>query len=496
MSSTSSSSTSWRIRVVRDSKPARGVWAFHGCDEAHCPSGVARWTPNGHSGHLDSLQGRFSGSLKEYKEQGGFGGSGTTPMDSIANLTPTFGQYALLALDEAAREVQLMPIRASVILRADKVTRETSETSVHSAAHCNKRTENLAKGQHSSGASLQQVAAMDQHEARGALVAAFGSKRQKRARSIASASRITTESMQATEAALQQTVVMESSLAGNQPMLLKESTTCHEREDSNQSLANRSTPGFAEAPTESAQLVPAFDAEATTAENAYPLLDGCLPSQFLSMYRASAAEMEDLWKSMKYANRVNLCADAIQGSPVLDDESRNRAESADKSSALLHRCTILYMHILLECYHRWPQRIEAAFENDDGAALSTERSTRPDALRWLPGWLQRLLLERFSQDDPTSTKRIVEKERLLHHILVLYLHAFGFVDQPIDKLAEALHLQPARCATYFKYIGLSVRRERAPRAAASTGAGSSGLIVSLDRLPLQFPPAVRRQRYR
>jgi hypothetical protein len=397
------------------------------------------------------------------------------------------GQHVLVFVDEAAGEVRLLPVHTIAVLRASSknqvAAKETGQDFARSGADAASssriETPSQVSDEHAG------TGPVDEQDARGALVAAFGSKRQKRSRSVAIARRITADSVQATETALQQTAAQDGPPADNQTPLTREHTL-RPTGDVNGAVPSSMPTSVTEALTESIHLVPRFDAKATTAESAYPLLDGCLPSRFFSMYKASTAELEELWKHMKYANRMKL------QSPLGSEVTPASSESSDPSPALLRQCTMLYLHILLECYHRWPRHIAALFEGEN--ALKTEPSPQSEAVAWLPDWLQRFLLERFSQDDSTNNKRVVEKERMLHHILVLYLHLFGFIDQPIDALADALRLPPARCATYFKYIGLSVRRLRQSQMGASSGTRQSGLLVSLDRLPLQFPPAVRRQR--
>jgi len=498
----------WRVRVVQEAAQRKVLLRFLGCTEARCPLGPLRWQrAQRNRVQLETSTVSFEGPLVELDGPWEAGAWRTARLEASAGRKATSGQHVLIFVDAAAQELQIVPIASTATLRAG------SSNTVSSLVPSLALQQNSGETAAADGAQLpdelavQSQASREAHEARNALIAAFGSKRQKRARALSLARHVTNENVQAAEAAVQGDATDDDagdSLNQHVTDVVERGPSDHVRK--RDAISREAPPpSLREATTESVRLVPPYNSEATTPETAYPLLGGCLPSRFFSAYKSNATELESLGSDMKYAKSLReqftssrKTADTETATSLEQPPASAAAEALPSTTAsvgsnpLLQRCTHLYLWILLECYHRWPRQLRVPASREHG--LSGDTADVPEPLRWLPSWLGKLLLEIFTQADCTETKRIVEKERMLHHILVLYLHCSGFQDQPVDALAEALRLPPARCATYFKYMGLSVRRVRSAAPNSPSGANRSGLFVSLDRLPLQFPRAVRRQR--
>eukprot|EP00166_Cyanidium_caldarium_P001279 ctg_1655.g549 len=278
-------------------------------------------------------------------------------------------------------------------------------------------------------------------------------------------------------------------------------------------------------------LLPPHDRTALQPEQAFPLLGGCLPVAVFDDVRVGAPHVSQWARAMladtppfdasaAIANCLPvehewLLVEALRllaqrcapssPAPVSDEIAPPSVASATAPSppdvAWVEQrvAAAVYLRHLMVAYRQWPTPLHpATFLRDRAAAPTPPTDGVP------PPIVRAILSEFIADDGPTGPHRShLDRERLLHHLLVLHLHVVGFERAPLNTLAASLGMTPTRCGTYYKYMGLTVRRGAPP--AASPPSGSAGshagtrrasgeFYASLETLPLRFPKPAYRKR--
>ena len=444
---------------------------------------------------------------------------------SLPTSAGSSARYGVLTLDPVARQITVTTVRhAAMVRRGGGRTRKAATvTSEADAASATPAAED-------STAADQRAAARD------ALVAVFGSKRAKKARSqardgVLAASTVRTgtelgQTEQPPAAAVDTVLPSAASVSSDAPT---QPHHHHRREppDTNSSPQ----PAEAEA-SATVSLLPPHDRTALQPEQAFPLLGGCLPVAVFDDVRAGAPHVSQ-WARAMLADTSPFDASAavatclpMEHEWLLVEALRLLAQRCAPSSpasvtdgiappsiapaagapsppdvAWVEQrvAAAVYLRHLMVAYRQWPTPLHPdTFLRDRTAAPAPPTDGVP------PPIVRAILSEFIADDGPTGPHRPhLDRERLLHHLLVLHLHVVGFERAPLNTLAVSLGMTPTRCGTYYKYMGLTVRRGAPPTAApepegarshTGTRRASGEFYASLETLPLRFPKPAYRKR--